>query len=80
MYETINSPVTLGGLTLKNRIIFAPTSMGLKEDELLAKMEAIAAGGCAIASKPAASVLYLGLVGWLLSKLFEKERGDGCSM
>lgn len=46
MYETINSPVTLGGLTLKNRIIFAPTSMGLKEDELLAKMEAIAAGGC----------------------------------
>ena len=39
-----------------------------------------AAGGCAIASKPAASVLYLGLVGWLLSKLFEKERGDGCSM
>ena len=48
MYETINSPVTLGGLTLKNRIIFAPTSMGLKEDELLAKMEAIAAGGCAM--------------------------------
>lgn len=37
MYETINSSVTLGGLTLKNRIIFAPTSMGLKEDELLAK-------------------------------------------
>ena len=34
MYETINSRVTLGGLTLKNRIIFAPTSMGLKEDEL----------------------------------------------
>lgn len=48
MYETINSPVTLGGLTLKNRIIFAPTSMGLKEDELLVKMEAIAAGGCAM--------------------------------
>lgn len=48
MYETINSPVTLGGLTLKNRIIFAPTSMGLKEDELLTKMEAIAAGGCAM--------------------------------
>lgn len=48
MYETINSPVTLGGLTLKNRIIFAPTSMGLKEDELLVKMEAIAAGDCAM--------------------------------
>lgn len=39
-----------------------------------------AAGGCAIATNPVASVLYLGLVGWLLSKLFEKERGDGCNM
>ena len=48
MYETINSPFKLGNVTLKNRIIFAPTSMGLKEDELLAKMEAIAAGGCAM--------------------------------
>ena len=34
----------------------------------------------AIATNPVASVLYLGLVGWLLSKLFEKERGDGCNM
>ena len=48
MYEMINSPLDYGGLTLKNRIIFAPTSMGLKEDELLAKREAIAAGGCAM--------------------------------
>ena len=39
-----------------------------------------AAGGCAIASNPVASVLCLGLVGWLLSGLFERERGDGCNM
>ena len=29
MYETLNSPVNYGGITLKNRVIFAPTSMGL---------------------------------------------------
>ena len=29
MYETILSPMNYGGLTLKNRIIFAPTTMGL---------------------------------------------------
>ena len=39
-----------------------------------------AAGGCAIASNPVASVLCLGLVGWLLSGLFERARGDGCTM
>jgi 2,4-dienoyl-CoA reductase-like NADH-dependent reductase (Old Yellow Enzyme family) len=27
MYETINSPLNYGGLTLKNRIIFAPTTL-----------------------------------------------------
>ncbi|MGO5029623.1 bilirubin reductase [Candidatus Agathobaculum pullicola] len=48
MYETINSPVNYGGLTLKNRIIFAPTSMGLPEDELIARYRTIAAGGCAM--------------------------------
>lgn len=48
MYETITSPVNYGGLTLKNRIIFAPTSMGLPEDELIARYCAIAKGGCAM--------------------------------
>ena len=48
MYETINSPVDYGGLTLKNRIIFAPTSMGLPGDELIARLRAIAKGGCAM--------------------------------
>ena len=31
MYETMFSPVCLGGVELKNRIIFAPASMGLKD-------------------------------------------------
>lgn len=42
MYETINSPFKLGHVTLRNRIIFAPTSMGLKEEEYLEKLGAIA--------------------------------------
>lgn len=48
MYDTLLSPITLGTVTLKNRIIFAPTSMGLSEEEYYQKMEAIAAGGCAM--------------------------------
>lgn len=40
MYETICSPVDYGGLTLKNRVIFAPTSMGLPRAELLARITA----------------------------------------
>lgn len=28
MYDTILSPLTLGGVTLKNRVIFAPTTLG----------------------------------------------------
>ena len=48
MYETILSPIDYGGLTLKNRILFAPTSMGLPREEWLAKLKAIAAGGCAM--------------------------------
>lgn len=48
MYETINSPLNYGGLTLKNRILFAPTSLGLPQEELLERMKKIAAGGCAM--------------------------------
>ena len=48
MYELISSPVDYGGLILKNRIIFAPTTLGLSEEEQAAKLEAIAAGGCAM--------------------------------
>ena len=38
MYETINSPINYGGLELKNRIIFAPTTFGLAEDEYFEKI------------------------------------------
>ena len=48
MYETIHSPLNYGGLTLKNRIIFAPTSLGLPRDEMLERLRRIAAGGCAM--------------------------------
>ena len=51
MYETINSPFKLGNVTLRNRIIFAPTSMGLKEEEYLEKLGAIARG-CSCTEKP----------------------------
>ena len=48
MYETILSPMNYGGLTLKNRIIFAPTTMGLPQEELEERLRSIAAGGCAM--------------------------------
>ncbi|WP_251318433.1 bilirubin reductase [Flintibacter muris] len=48
MYKTILSPVNYGGIILKNRIIFAPSTMGLSRDEFLAKLRQIARGGCAM--------------------------------
>lgn len=48
MYETLNSPVNYGGITLKNRVIFAPTSMGLGAEAWRAAQRRIAAGGCAM--------------------------------
>ena len=48
MYETIQSPVNYGGLQLKNRIIFAPTTFGLSDEEYFEKIRRIAAGGCAM--------------------------------
>ena len=50
MYETIFSPVNYGGLELKNRIIFAPTTFGLSDEEYFAKIRAIAAGKVAAAN------------------------------
>ena len=41
MYETINSPINYGGLELKNRIIFAPTTFGLAEEEYFEKIRKI---------------------------------------
>ena len=48
MYDTIFSPVIYGGLRLKNRIIFAPTSFGLPEEAYFEKLRKIAAGGAAL--------------------------------
>lgn len=48
MYETIASPLDLGGVRLKNRIVFAPTTLGLPEAEYEARLRRIAAGGCAL--------------------------------
>lgn len=48
MYEILNTPFNYGGLELKNRIIFAPTSMGLSQEEHLERLRKIAAGGCAM--------------------------------
>lgn len=48
MYETLCSPITLGNVTLKNRLIFAPTTMGLSDEDYFKKIEGIAAGGCSM--------------------------------
>jgi len=37
-------------------------------------------GSCAITSNPISSVLYMALIGWLISGLFEGGCGRGCNM
>ena len=44
-YDAILKPITIGSLTLKNRIVFAPTSMGLRKSEYFKRIEEIAKGG-----------------------------------
>ena len=39
-----------------------------------------ATGSCPITSNPASSMVYMGLIGWLLSGVFGKGCEDGCSM
>ena len=48
MYESILSPVNYGGIQLKNRIIFAPTTFGLPDEAYFEKIRSIASGGCAM--------------------------------
>lgn len=48
MYESMFSPLSVGRATLKNRIVFAPTTLGLPEAEAFSFMERIAAGGAAM--------------------------------
>ena len=37
-------------------------------------------GSCAITSNPLSSMLYMGLMGWLLSGVIGKECDGGCNM
>jgi len=37
-------------------------------------------GSCPITSSPVTSMVYMGLIGWLLSGVFGKECGDKCNM
>ena len=39
-----------------------------------------ATGSCPITSNPLSSMVYMGLIGWLLSGVFAKECEGGCSM
>ena len=48
MEQYINSAVDYGGIRLKNRMIFAPTTFGLPKEAYFERMREIAAGGCAM--------------------------------
>ena len=39
-----------------------------------------ATGSCPITSNPVSSMVYMGLIGWLLSSVFVKGCECGCSM
>ena len=39
-----------------------------------------ATGTCPITSNPISSMVYMGLIGWLLSGVFGKECDGGCPM
>ncbi len=43
--DILASPVSIGGLTLKNRLVFAPTSLGMDPERALAFLTRIAQGG-----------------------------------
>ncbi len=46
--DLLATPVTVGGLTLKNPIVFAPTSLGMPPKQALAKLTRIAQGGAGL--------------------------------
>lgn len=48
MFDNILSPVDFGGILLKNRIIFAPTTMGLPQAEWFEMLRRVANGGCSL--------------------------------
>ena len=88
MYETIGSPVTLGNVTLKNRIVFAPTTLGVPNDAYLERIEKIAAGGCGmiiigdvpVLSMPFGNNLYTESGFAFYEKLAETAHKNGCKI
>lgn len=88
MYETIGSPVTLGNVTLKNRIVFAPTTLGGPNDAYLERIEKIAAGGCGmiiigdvpVLSMPFGNNLYTESGFAFYEKLAETAHKYGCKI
>ena len=53
-------PIVIGGCEFKNRIFFAPTTLGLKAEEKTLKLKAIAAGQTALIILPDIPVLGAG--------------------
>ena len=88
MYETIGSPVTLENVTLKNRIVFAPTTLGVPNDAYLERIEKIAAGGCGmiiigdvpVLSMPFGNNLYTESGFAFYEKLAETAHKYGCKI
>lgn len=86
MYDTLRSPIDYGGLKLKNRILFAPTTLGLPADQWVAKLERIAAGGCAmiivgdvpVGKSGFGPSLYTGKGRALYAKLARRVHAHGC--
>ena len=76
MYETIGSPVKLGNVTLKNRIVFAPTTLGVPNDAYLERIEKIAAGGCGmiiIGDVPVLSMPFIQKAALLFMRNWQKQ-------
>lgn len=48
MYDLIGTPIKIGNVELKNRIVFAPTTMGLDFEGYKERMRGIAKGGTAL--------------------------------
>ena len=68
-------PITIGNCELKNRIFFAPTTLGLKPEEKAAKLSAIAQGQTALIILPDIPVQNV-----LRGQLIELQNGDHASV
>lgn len=57
MYDALLSPITIGNVSLKNRLSFAPTTLGYTFDKQIAKYRAVAQSGVALITIGDISVL-----------------------